>query len=737
VCSNCVSLETTSIPDGSQDMVNERPYMPQPPCKAVTRNLLGGDDNSIVSLSNPIPRNVPHSEQDLSVSRTEGDHPQVGTTVKNEAKCYAMTKLGRHCIDAALPGSVYCCNHMLAARAVCINTVNSRVVRCCGKTNNGKQCKDTAKAGYLYCGNKHSETTVVPTTGGKIIFQCRCLTEVGTQCPNTAKTRSLYCGKHSLPPKIPIANREVIFRCSGVTHRGARCSDTAKAGSAYCRKHAKKPKAPPSSNILAQCNGRKMNGERCKNTTRDGELYCRNHTAPAITQSTKTDNEKIPAKVKVPDRQQRDVGEDCFVDLSHLDLPQEDHYSDTVNKRMTVSGHRIHADFQEDRFSDQIKKQMTTSGQTSKKSIDKHGGTMDRSHSDLQEDRSSETGLEQTTASDQASKKSVDKNVAAMIAHWHAVKAYPSFETAVVITNLPKVPEFKVEKLTKAVMTLMSHIGTLFVNPETNFEGIVMPYDKEKGTTKGCCLVQFETAKQAKDAVEVLQGYMFDKKHSLVVALCPRATYLKASGQASKKSVDKNGGAMNKHWHDGKASFRSAHGTYLWAWRRDSDVTLQSLRCFNCWEHWTKVSAENGKIALRSFHGTYLSAQDDGRVVTAPHAKEWEEWTQVQNGDGSVSFRSWLGTYLSACPDGSVRQSDNHQGWEHWHLVADSPDLPEHFDPSEKLARLHIPKKLELQNLLKAWAVTHREGSCSPISGNIILRGPRGKIPLLYFLAPA
>jgi translation initiation factor 3 subunit B len=104
---------------------------------------------------------------------------------------------------------------------------------------------------------------------------------------------------------------------------------------------------------------------------------------------------------------------------------------------------------------------------------------------------------------------------------------YESFETAVVISNLPKVPESKVEKLTKVVMKLITRIGTVQVNPETNFEGVVMPYDKEAGTTKGFCLVEYETPEQAKNAVEVLQGYKFDKNHSLVVTLYPRATYLK------------------------------------------------------------------------------------------------------------------------------------------------------------------------------------------------------------------
>ena len=116
------------------------------------------------------------------------------------------------------------------------------------------------------------------------------------------------------------------------------------------------------------------------------------------------------------------------------------------------------------------------------------------------------------------------------------VAEYPelneTFDTAVVISNLPKVPDSKLEKLTKVVMKLITRIGTLVVNdtPDAanNFEGVLMPFDKELGTTRGFCLVEYETAEQAKNAVEVLQGYKFDKNHSLTVTLYPRALYLKA-----------------------------------------------------------------------------------------------------------------------------------------------------------------------------------------------------------------
>jgi len=106
-----------------------------------------------------------------------------------------------------------------------------------------------------------------------------------------------------------------------------------------------------------------------------------------------------------------------------------------------------------------------------------------------------------------------------------------TFETAVVITNLPKVPEAKLEKLTKVVIKLVSRIGTLVGSSENDgdnepFSGVFMPYDKEKGSTLGFCLVEYESPDQARNAVEVLQGYKFDKNHSLSVTLYSRAQKL-------------------------------------------------------------------------------------------------------------------------------------------------------------------------------------------------------------------
>lgn len=106
-------------------------------------------------------------------------------------------------------------------------------------------------------------------------------------------------------------------------------------------------------------------------------------------------------------------------------------------------------------------------------------------------------------------------------------KLRDTFETAVIITNLPKVPEAKIEKLTKVVTKLVSRIGTLVSDEESGYTGLVMPFDPEKNSL-GFCFVEFETKEQAKNAVEVLQDYKFDKNHSLSVTLYARAQKLNA-----------------------------------------------------------------------------------------------------------------------------------------------------------------------------------------------------------------
>jgi translation initiation factor 3 subunit B len=92
-----------------------------------------------------------------------------------------------------------------------------------------------------------------------------------------------------------------------------------------------------------------------------------------------------------------------------------------------------------------------------------------------------------------------------------------SFDNALIITNLPKVNEAKIERLTKAITKFISRIGTLVTNPDNGYKGIYMPYSEENASTLGFCFVEYETAEEAKNAVNVLQEYKFDKNHILAV----------------------------------------------------------------------------------------------------------------------------------------------------------------------------------------------------------------------------
>lgn len=107
-----------------------------------------------------------------------------------------------------------------------------------------------------------------------------------------------------------------------------------------------------------------------------------------------------------------------------------------------------------------------------------------------------------------------------------------SFEATIIITNLPKVPMAKYEKLTKVIIKLVSRIGNLAKSEETGFNGTVMPFNEEKGSTLGFAFVEYETPEEAKNAIGVLDGYKFDKNHSLSVTPYSRAEKLQDLAEA-------------------------------------------------------------------------------------------------------------------------------------------------------------------------------------------------------------
>lgn len=102
-------------------------------------------------------------------------------------------------------------------------------------------------------------------------------------------------------------------------------------------------------------------------------------------------------------------------------------------------------------------------------------------------------------------------------------KLNEELDAAIVITNLPKVPAAKLEKLTKVILKLVSKVGPLRATDD--FAGVLLPTDVEGGTL-GFCFVEYETKANADHAVEVLQNYKFDKNHALSVCHYERARQL-------------------------------------------------------------------------------------------------------------------------------------------------------------------------------------------------------------------
>jgi translation initiation factor 3 subunit B len=104
-------------------------------------------------------------------------------------------------------------------------------------------------------------------------------------------------------------------------------------------------------------------------------------------------------------------------------------------------------------------------------------------------------------------------------------KLRETFETAIVVLNLPKVPQSKIEKLTKVVKKIVSRLGVLAAS-EDGFSGFLMPYDEENEMTEGFAIIEYETPEESKNAISVLDGYKFDKNHALIVTPYMRARKL-------------------------------------------------------------------------------------------------------------------------------------------------------------------------------------------------------------------
>jgi len=103
-----------------------------------------------------------------------------------------------------------------------------------------------------------------------------------------------------------------------------------------------------------------------------------------------------------------------------------------------------------------------------------------------------------------------------------------TFENAIVITNLPKAPQAKLEKLTKVVNRLVSKIGPLASSSTNDYTGLHIPVDPQTSQTCGFAFVEYASVDDAKQALTSLTNYAFDKNHKLVATPYARAEELRS-----------------------------------------------------------------------------------------------------------------------------------------------------------------------------------------------------------------
>jgi translation initiation factor 3 subunit B len=84
-----------------------------------------------------------------------------------------------------------------------------------------------------------------------------------------------------------------------------------------------------------------------------------------------------------------------------------------------------------------------------------------------------------------------------------------STENVVVVDGLPKVPEGKVSKLVRLVQKVFGKCGTILP------DGCHLPC--EGGKTTGCAFIEYAHPRMAQEAVEKVNNYSLDKKHTLRV----------------------------------------------------------------------------------------------------------------------------------------------------------------------------------------------------------------------------
>mmetsp|Transcript_1195 Transcript_1195/g.1832 ORF Transcript_1195/g.1832 Transcript_1195/m.1832 type:complete len:753 (-) Transcript_1195:150-2408(-) len=100
-----------------------------------------------------------------------------------------------------------------------------------------------------------------------------------------------------------------------------------------------------------------------------------------------------------------------------------------------------------------------------------------------------------------------------------------SFDSALIVMNLPRIPEGKVDKLLGIITKIFSKLGTLATSEDGSFNGVYMPLDNniEPPKTCGFAFVQYTNAEDAKKAATTASGYALDKNHSFITMLYSEA----------------------------------------------------------------------------------------------------------------------------------------------------------------------------------------------------------------------
>ena len=121
-----------------------------------------------------------------------------------------------------------------------------------------------------------------------------------------------------------------------------------------------------------------------------------------------------------------------------------------------------------------------------------------------------------------------------------------SFDAVITVCNLPVVPQAKFDKLRSVLQKIFLQMGKI--------KRLEMPMDPDGSKTAGFAFIEFEKAEEARQAVELTNGYALDKSH--VFKVQPYAHLLKLGALPS--SYQEVGYAWG-NWPEGAQSAQWSH----------------------------------------------------------------------------------------------------------------------------------------------------------------------------------